>query len=96
MGLLRRNRNTRLLHEHQIDGADDEEECQDVVPVQMGALEHDVSNDAEYGQRDTFLNDLQLDKVEGTTILYETETISGYLAAVFEEGYHPREGYHQI
>ena len=92
MGLLRRNRNTRLFHEHQIDGADDEEECQDVVPVQMCALEHDVGNDAEYGQRDTFLNDLQLDKVEGTSILYETETISGYLAAVFEEGYHPRKG----
>ena len=60
--------------------------------MQMGALEHDVSNDAEYGQRDALLNDLQLDKVEGTTILYETETISGYLAAVFEEGYHPRKG----
>ena len=60
--------------------------------MQMGALEHDVSNDAEYGQRDALLNDLQLDKVEGTTILYETETISGYLAAVFKEGNHPREG----
>jgi len=60
--------------------------------VQVGALEHDVGNDAEYGQRDTFLYDLQLNEVEGTSILYETETISGYLAAVFEEGNHPREG----
>lgn len=60
--------------------------------MQVGALEHDVGNDAEYGQRDALLNDLQLNEVEGTSILYETETISGYLTAVFEEGNHPREG----
>jgi len=57
--------------------------------MQVCTLEHDVGNDAEYGQRDALLNDLQLNEVEGTSILYETETISGYLTAVFEEGYHP-------
>ena len=60
--------------------------------MQVRTLEHDVGNDAEYRQRYALLNDLQLDQVEGTSILYETETISGYLAAVFEEGYHPRKG----
>ena len=63
-----------------------------MVPMQVGTLEHDVGNDAEYGQRDALLNDLQLNEVEGTSILYEAETISGYLTAVFEEGNHPREG----
>ena len=81
-----------MIHKHQIDGADDKEEGQDVVPMQVSALEHDVGNDAEHSQRDALLNDLQLNEVEGTSILYETETISGYLAAVFEEGYHPRKG----
>ena len=92
MGLLRRNRNTRLFHEHQIDGADDEEECQDVVPVQVCTLEHDVGNDAEYGQRDALLNDLQLNEVKGTAVFYETQTISGYLTTIFKKGNHPREG----
>ena len=57
--------------------------------MQMGALEHDVGNNTEYGQRDAFLNDLQLDEVERTTILDETQTIGGNLTAVLEEGYHP-------
>ena len=60
--------------------------------MQVCALEHDVGNDAEYGQRDTFLYDLQLNKVKGTAIFYKAETSSGYLTAVLEEGYHPREG----
>ena len=60
--------------------------------MQVCTLEHDVGNDAEYGQRDTFLYDLQLNKVKGTAIFYKAETISGYLTAVFEEGNHPREG----
>ena len=57
----------------------------------MGALEHDVGNDAEYGQRDALLYDLQLDEVEGTSIFYEADTIGRYLTAVFEEGDAPRE-----
>ena len=60
--------------------------------MQVGTLEHDVGNDAEYSQRDTFLYDLQLNKVKGTAVFYEPQTISGYLTAVFEEGNHPREG----
>ena len=60
--------------------------------MQVCTLEHDVGNDAEYGQRDTFLYDLQLNKVKGTAIFYKAETISGYLTAVFEEGNHPRKG----
>ena len=60
--------------------------------MQVGALKQDVGDDGEDTQRDALLNDLQLNEVEGTSILYETETISGYLAAVFEEGYHPRKG----
>ena len=60
-----------LLHENQIDGADNEKECQDVVPVQMSALKHDIGNNAEYSQRDAFLNNLQLYEVEGSAVLDE-------------------------
>ena len=60
-----------LLHENQIDGADNEKECQDVVPVQVSALKHDIGNNAEYSQRDALLNNLQLYEVEGSPILDE-------------------------
>ena len=63
-----------------------------MVPMQVGTLEHDVGNDTEHRQRDALLNDLQLDEVEGSSILDEAEPIRWHLAAVFEEGYHPRKG----
>ena len=63
-----------------------------MVPVQMGALKHDVGNDTEDGQRDALLNHLQLDEVERAAVLNEPQPVGGYLTAVFEEGNHPRKG----
>jgi hypothetical protein len=80
---------TELFHKHQIDGANNEEKGQDVVPMQVRALEHDVGNDAEYCQRYALLNDLQLDEIERSVVLDEAETISRNLTAVFKKGYHP-------
>ena len=88
---MRWNRNTRLFHEHQIDGTNDEEEGQNMVPMQMSALEHDVGNNTEYSQRDALLNDLQLDEVKRTTVLDKAKTVGRYLTAVFKEGDAPRE-----
>ena len=62
-----------------------------MVPMQMSALEHDVGNDAEDGQRDALLNDLQLNEVEGSAIFYKAKTIGRNLAAIFKEGNAPRE-----
>ena len=56
-----------------------------MVPMQMSALEHDVGNDAEDGQRDALLNDLQLNEVEGSAIFYKAKTIGRNLAAVFNK-----------
>ena len=63
-----------------------------MVPVQMGALKHDVGNDAEDSQRDTLLNDLQLYQVKRPAILDESHAIGRNLTAVLEEGNEPREG----
>jgi hypothetical protein len=54
-------------------------------------LKHDVGNDTEHGQRDAFLDDLQLNEVEGTSIFYEANTVGWHLTAVFKEGDAPRE-----
>ena len=51
-------RHKRLFHKHQIDGTDNQEESQNMVPMQVSALEHNVGDDAEDGQRDALLDDL--------------------------------------
>ena len=63
-----------------------------MVPVQVCALKQNVGYHAEYGQRDTLLDNLQLNEVEGTTVLDESNSIGGNLTAILEEGYHPRKG----
>ena len=62
-----------------------------MVPMQVCSLEHDVGNDAEHSQRDTLLNNLQLNEVEGAAILHETDTIGRHLTAVFKESDAPRK-----
>ena len=62
-----------------------------MVPVQVCALKHDVGNDAEDGQRDTLLDDLQLDEAEGAAVIDKAQTVGRHLAAVLEEGNAPRE-----
>ena len=59
--------------------------------MKMRALEHDVGDYTEYGQRDTLLNDLQLNEVERTAVFHKTYAVGGNLATVFKEGNHPRE-----
>ncbi len=82
----------KLFHEYQIDGTDDKEECQNVVPVQVGALEQDVGNNSKDGQRYALLDNFQLNQVEGTSVVDEAHPVGWYLTAVLKEGYHPREG----
>ena len=62
-----------------------------MVPVQMGTLEHDIGNDAEDGQRDTLLNDLQLNEIEGTAIFYKPQSVGRHLTAVLKKGDAPGE-----
>ena len=63
-----------------------------MVPVQMGALEHDVGDDAEHGQRDALLDNLELDEVEGASVVHKTQSVGGHLTTILKEGNAPREG----
>ena len=76
----------KLFHEDQIDGTDDEEERQDVVPVQVGALEQDVYDDGEDSQRYALLNDLQLYQIEGSAVALKTDAVGRHLTAILEKG----------
>jgi hypothetical protein len=63
-----------------------------MVPVEMGALKHNIGNDTEDCKGDTFLDDLQLNQVEGTAIIYKSQTIGRDLATILKEGNAPGEG----
>jgi hypothetical protein len=52
----------------------------------MRALEHDVGYDAEHGQRDALLDDLELDEVKGTSVVHEAQSVGGHLTTILKEG----------
>ena len=60
-----------------------------MVPVEMSALEHNVSNDGKDRQGNALLYDLQLNEVERSSILHKPQAVGWYLAAVFKKCYHP-------
>ena len=60
-----------------------------MIPVKALSLEHDVGNDGKDGQRDALLNDLQLNKREGSSVADESHAVGRYLTAVFKKCYSP-------
>jgi hypothetical protein len=83
-----------LFHEDKINRADDEQKGEDMVPVEVCALKHNVRNDTEHRNGNALLNHFKLNDVEGTSVAVEAETVGGHLTTVFKEGDSPREGYH--
>ena len=62
-----------------------------MVPVQSLPLKHEVGYDGKYHQADTLLDYLELYQGERPTIGIEPYPVGGYLAAIFEKSYGPRE-----
>ena len=89
-------RGTLWFHEDEVDSRHKTEGCSGMVPVELLVLEDEVGNNGEDHQRDALLNDLELDKVEGASIVYKSDTIGWNLAAVLKKGNHPRESDDQI
>ena len=65
-----------------------EKSCE-VVPLKALPLEYEQHYDTEYRQGDYFLNDFQLQKVEGASVQGIADTVGRYCEAVFEECYPP-------
>lgn len=55
-------------------------------------MEEETHDDGENGQRDDFLNNLQLHEGEGAAVTLETNTVGRDGKAVLNEGDAPREG----
>ena len=79
----------KLFKESEEYGGDDEDEGDDVVPLQCFVIEDRGGNDGEYGQGNSFLDDLQLHKGEGASVDSATHGVCGNHEEVFDERYAP-------
>ena len=77
---------SRLFHEDEIDGGNEAEEGGKVVPVEGLTLEEDVGNDGKDNQGNDFLNDLELNQGERTSVVLETYAVGRNLTTILEEG----------
>ena len=84
------------LHKDEVDSGYETKGCGGVVPVQLLMLEDEISNHRKHHQRDTLLDDLQLNEVERPAVVHEADAVGRHLTAILEEGNHPREGNHEI
>ena len=60
-----------------------------MVPVELLMLKDEIGDDSKHHEGDALLDDLQLYKVEGTTVVDKSDTVGWNLAAVLEKGNHP-------
>ena len=61
-----------------------------MVPPEGLRLEHRNYDNGENGQRDGFLYDFQLDKIEWASVLHGTNTVGGNHEGILEQGDTPR------
>ena len=61
-----------------------------MVPTESFGLEDGNHDDGEHGQRDGFLYDFQLDKVEWATVLHGTDAVGWNHKRILEQGDTPR------
>lgn len=64
-----------------------------MIPRKVFTLEKYGDDDCEHNERDDFLNHLELDEAERTTVVEQSHAISGHLAHIFKERDTPREEY---
>ena len=80
-----------LLHKYKIDGGNKTGEGCEMIPMETFALEQHVGNDGKDDERNALLNNLELNKSEGSAFAHEAYTIGWHLTAIFEERYQPAE-----
>lgn len=79
------------FHEYEVDGTDDEQESQNVVPMKTLPLKQNVGHDSEHAQADALLDDFELDKRERTSVADKAHPVGRHLTAIFKEGDAPGE-----
>ena len=80
-----------LLFERKIYSKYDEKERNEVVPMEGFGLEDGDDDDGKDGQRDGFLYDFQLNKVERSSVDFRTDAVGGNHEAVLNQCDAPRK-----
>ena len=80
-----------LFHKHEIDSGNKTGEGCEMIPMKTFALEQHVCNDGKDNERNALLNNLELNKSEGSAVAHEAYTVGWHLTAIFEECYQPAE-----
>ena len=75
--------------EGEVDGGDEEEEGDEVVPADGFAFEDDGHDDGEDGECDCFLDDFQLHEGEGAAVAGVADAVGGHHEGVFGQGEEP-------
>ena len=65
-----------------------------MIPMEILVLEHYMCHHCKDNKGDTFLNDLELNKGERSSIAFKTNSVGWHLTAILKEGNQPREGYY--
>ena len=86
-------RNKKLFFESKKHGKDNEDERDDMIPSEGLGFENGNHDDGEDSQRNSFLDDFQLDKIERASVLHGTDKVGGNHELVFEQIYTPRHQY---
>ena len=87
------NRNKKLFFEGKKHGEDDEDERDDMIPSEGLRFEDGDHDDGKNGQRNGFLYDFQLDKVERASVLHGTDTVGGNHEGILKQCDAPRHQY---
>ena len=81
----------RLFQEDEENGEDETDEGDEMVPLERLSLEYEEDEEAENGQRDHLLDNLELEKVERSPVSGEADAVRRDGQAVLEKGDPPGE-----
>lgn len=81
-----------LFLENEIYCEDETEECCRMVPMEVLVLKHYMSHHCKDKQGYTFLNDLELNKGERSSIAFKTNSVSRHLTTILKECNSPGKG----
>lgn len=73
---------------NKVDGCDEAEACHDVVPANLH-VKGDNRECEEHAERDDFLYHLELHDGEWSSVFEKSDSVGGYLQAIFKEGDSP-------
>ena len=84
-----------LFQECEEHSRNDEQECDNVVPLERFRVENRYRDGRENRERNRFLDDLQLHQAEGTAIDAAADAVGGNHKAIFKEREPPRGENHE-